>query len=75
MKIKYLIVVILLILVTVGCKNNDKVDNQTNNQSNKIAYESKPWKEKTFFSSVPAPSVDVDRLREDYNKNGKQNCQ
>lgn len=62
MKKMFIIIIVLMMMLIVGCKKDDKV-----------AYKDNGWKEKTFFSSVEAPSVSVDKFSEDYNQDGKQN--
>jgi len=65
-KNKFLIVIMLVMLLVVGCKDNNKDDKE-------VAYKDNGWKEKTFFSNVEAPSKNIDKFNQDYSQDGKEN--
>lgn len=62
MKNKFWLIIFLVMIMVVGCKKEPEV-----------VYEENGWKEKTFFSNVEAPKVNIDKFSQDYSQDGKEN--
>ena len=62
MKNNFWVVIFLIVIIVGGCKKESE-----------IAHKNNGWEEKTFFSNVESPKVNIDRFNQDYNHDGKEN--